>query len=84
MPYYQLYHNRATCEIKVTPLKKALQEPRIMTKLANAPENAVIYYNDNYFLSPSRKALRELANVLKTTWLKEVEDEAEKIKSIKI
>lgn len=84
MPYYQLYHNRTTCEIKLTPLKKALQEPRIMTKLANAPENAVIYYNDNYFLSPSRKALRELANVLKATWLKEVEDEAEKIKSIKI
>ncbi len=84
MPYYQLYHNRATCEIKVAPLTKALQEPRIIVALEKAPQDAVLYYNDNYFLSKSRKILRERANALKSTWLKQVEDEAERIRNIKI
>lgn len=84
MAYYQLYHNRVTCEIKITPLKKAFQnQPRILEALEKAGPSDVLYHNLNYEFANNRKVLRERANVIKVTWLKQVEDEAELIRNIK-
>lgn len=84
MPYYQLYHNRVTCEIKISPLKKAFQKPALIETLEKAKTSDVLYHNSNYEFANNRKVLRERANIIKAVWLKQVEDEAEKIKSIKI
>lgn len=84
MPYYQLYHNRVTCEIKISPLKKAFQKPTLTEALENASPSAILYHNSNYEFANNRKVLRERAKVIKAIWLNEAEKEVEKIKSIKI
>jgi len=85
MAYYQLYHNRVTCEIKITPLKKAFQnQPRVLEALEKAKPTDIVYHNSNYEFANNRNVLRERANIIKAVWLKQVEDEAEKIRNIKI
>ena len=53
MAYYQLYHNRVTCEIKITPLKKAFQnQPRVLEALEKAKGHYGQFDNAAKYIDP--------------------------------
>ena len=81
---YQLYYDKKAAIIKVSLLTKALYNTAIDKRLANQPQDYIDYYNNNYFVSLSRKALVQKAREMKEEWVKEAESNLELYKNIKI
>lgn len=73
---YNLYSNKKEGVIKI---QKAT---RLLTRNPYPEEPA--YFNDCYIICASRKPLKELGQQMKASWVKEAEEELEKISKIKI
>lgn len=77
---YALYHNKQKFEIKITNEKHWEQQSE---RIENATD-AVMYWNENLFLSFSCAALVEKASQIKQEWLQTQYDNISKIASIDI
>ena len=84
MKIYQLYHSKADCALKVSLIQKVFANTYVDKGLANQPQDYILYYNQNYFFSLSRKALVQKAREMKEGWIKEQEVKLEMYKNIKI
>ncbi|WP_097026160.1 hypothetical protein [Clostridium peptidivorans] len=74
---FQLYFNKKKKELKIAPLKNLMIDKSKIT-------NEVTRFNDCYFVSLNRKALKDKANAIKEEWIKEVEEELNQFKNLKI
>jgi hypothetical protein len=82
---YQLHHNKTAGILRVSPMAKMFYYDTYVDKgLANKPQDYILYYNQNYFFSLSRKALVQKAKEIKEEWIKESEMKLEIYKNIKI
>ena len=73
---YQMYHNKAEGVIEIKPTTKTF---------ADVKEAELIkVYNDCYYLSSDKKALKKIAADLKESWLQEAQNRLQKISAIKI
>lgn len=76
---YQLYHNKKTCELKLSKAHKSFQN-EFKKLIPDIP----YHFNDLYTLCTNRKVLRKLGMEIKALWLAEAQMEILKIESIKI
>lgn len=81
---YQLYHDKEKGILKVSPMKKTFFNTYIDKDLANQQQDYILYYNQCFFFSLSRKALVQKAREMKEEWIKELEVKLDICKSIKI
>lgn len=77
---YALYHNKQKLEMKITNEKHWEKQGEQVEE----SKKAVLYWNENFFLSFSRSALVEKANQIKQEWLQEQYNNISKIASIDI
>ena len=73
---YTLYHNKKERIIEVKKASKAMAKCNYTDDITS--------YNDCYYICLQRKPLVEKAKEIKKSWIKELEDEMEKVKSIKL
>ena len=73
---YQLYIDDKNYELKLSKAHKSFEREKV--------GEDILHYNDNYFLSTSRKALLKEALAVKEMWLKDLEEKLEKVKSLKL
>jgi hypothetical protein len=73
---YKLYHNQSEYKIEITRGTKNLHYKEII--------DGVFYYNDCYYLSNSKKLLKEKANEILMNWIEKQEKELLLLKNIKI
>lgn len=72
---YSLYFNRTERIIKIKKMGKVIM---------GNPTEEVVRYNDLYYISTDRKALKKKALEIKEKWINETTKELEEIKQIKI
>jgi hypothetical protein len=84
MKIYQLYHSKADGILRISPMQKVFINTYVDKGLANQSQDYVLYYNQNYFFSLSRKALVQKARKMKEEWIKEQEVKLDMYKNIKI
>lgn len=75
---YQLYVDKDNCILKISKLTKNLEkEIFIITE-------KLYRFNDYYYVSTSRKVLKEKALELQLNWKMELEEKLKKINNIKL
>lgn len=73
---YKLYYNQSEYKIQISKGTKNLFYKKII--------DGVFYYNDCYYLSNSRKLLKEKANEILNNWINKTEQKLLLLKQIKI
>lgn len=83
--FYQLFHDKETCELKIQPLSKIFKKDKNLAKIiSELEENEIFSYNCYYLFANNRKMLVTCALAYKKEWIQEHEDIINKIKNIKI
>lgn len=76
---YQLYHNKQTCELKLSKANKRWQN-QLDALISDTP----YYYNEYYTFCTKRNVLRELGVNIKMLWLAEAQMQVQKIENIEL
>jgi len=74
---YGLYHDRATAVLKIAPFN-------VNCHLYGLSEVKVSYWNEHYYISPSRKALRDKAKQIKNDWIIETQLRLDLLKELTV
>lgn len=74
---YTLYFKKKDCTLLIKPIKN---DSRLLAQCTDE----VTVFNDCYLLCNDRKKLKQKAEELKEKWIKELEEELQKLKNMKI
>jgi len=76
-PIYGLYHDRKQAILKIEPFNSYL-------KLDGLENDGVARWNDYYYISNSRKALRDKAKEIKKEWIIETQLRLDLLKELPV
>jgi hypothetical protein len=82
--FYQLYFNKDEYTIKIAPLQSIFKTDKWFNEIRKLSEGEIKQYNQNYYFAKDRKALEKFALQIKEEWVREAQEQLDKVNSIKV